>query len=177
MSNFGSTFLKFFMIFMTLALFFVLFYVLLFEKDTDIVDQRARIIDIFGTTASISGFEDYNMADNTKIELQTVTGEITTRYYQSIILTEIELTSDSEITVTFEFDTKQYVMYGLRFLNENNHSAFNAAQNYVRLVNNGDNKYLLLLNHHGGERSPINFKIYKDEQKIYEYHLKTNSNL
>lgn len=173
MKNTTSLFLKLFMVFLTLSLFFVIFYLILFDNDRDIVNQRARIIDIFGTTTSISGFEDYTVSDRTEINLQPISGEITTRFYQNIILTEIELNSEKETTVTFEFDTRQYVMYGLRFLNENNHSEFNAAQNFVRLVNNGNNKYLLMLNHQGGTRTPINLKIYQDNQKIFEHNLAT----
>lgn len=130
------------------------------------------ISDLYGTMMHPGTSESLETADHAEINLDQVQGEIHLKYSEEIVLAELDLNTEREIEIVFEFDEHDISFNSFARLN-NNENNLNIGKNRLRLSNIGDNKYIIIFHDKTESITPMNVKIFSSGDLLYERDIST----
>ena len=130
------------------------------------------ISDLYGTMILKGIPESFEIANYIEINLDEVYGTINIRYSKDIVLAELNLKTQQEIEMVFEFDEDDIRFNGFIQLN-NVRNNLDISENYLKLTNIGENKYIIIFNDKTQSVTPMNFKIFLSDVLLYEKSVST----
>ncbi len=130
--------------------------------------------DIAGTLISRDKKQDFENANSFKIHTSEAYGRVDFKQSKELVLVEINLRTNKELELLFEFDSFDISFNSFKqFQKKNNGLAINSR--YVKFTNNGDNKYLFLFNSLTQNEKTFNFKMMSQGRTVMEKSISVKS--
>ena len=125
---------------------------------------------LYGSIISPYSTERLEKGESAEINLDQVSGTLSTKYSKDLLLAQLSLNTQHEIEVVFEFDgnSLSFNGFGTQKTVGNNLSI---GKDYFRLTNLGKNRYFIVFNSKGESATPISFKIFSSGALLYQKSL------
>lgn len=149
--------------------------VLIFSLLSDTSHQPAAIdnSDLYGAIILRGTSGSFKDADQVEINLDKVSGAINTKYSQGLVLAELSFKTEQEIELVFEFDENELSFGAFTRLNNQASISVQVNENSLKLMNFGENKYLIVFAKKTQAVAPLKFKIFSDGVSVYEKTIST----
>ncbi len=121
---------------------------------------------ISGSMIDTDTYGNFNNAGNIVIDMPEISGKVNTQFSDDKVLLKVDVSSNQDIKLSFNFDETRLQVYAVRPLKQNVESSVISANNLVQINNKGGNSYLLMFrNNLSGEK--ISLKIFSGSKEIY----------
>jgi len=130
-------------------------------------NQSLENSQLFGTFVQNEKSEKFKTAADIKINMDGLNGTITIKYLNNILMAEIKIDSEQEISMVFEFVDKDLSFNSFKQMNNVNNNV-DIDEKYLKFINNGSNQYIILFNDKTKFLTPVNLKIFSGSTVIYE---------
>lgn len=129
--------------------------------------DRASLFDISDLYGTMGVPKSYENIGDIAVDLNGVHGTFNIKHSKDILLAEVNLSSQQEIEIAFEYNGKEISFDGFRQLRGMQNSV-NISQNAVMLASIGENRCIILFHNGGASAAPMTFKIFSSGALLYE---------
>lgn len=130
-------------------------------------NTRVDISDLYGTMILHETSGNLEPAEHVEINLDQVYGKISIMYSKDIVLADVDLKTQQESEIVFEFNEDDISFSGFMRLSSDEIN-MNASEDYVKLSNIRDHMYVIIFDNKTESVTPMNFKIFSSGDMIYE---------
>ncbi len=121
---------------------------------------------ISGSMIDADTYSNFRNSDNIVIDIPEISGKVSTQSNDDKVLLKVDVSSNQDIKLNFDFDETRIQVYAVKPIKQNNQSSIVSANNLVQINNKGGNSYLLMFrNNTYGEK--ISLKIFSDNKEVY----------
>ena len=144
-------------------------YVTLFQAGSSVKDNE-----ISGTMVDVSRPPNFSKGETVTIDNLGVKANINSYYQNDMIMTEIKVKSDDNISMNFSFNDQNLKVYALKSLNTRAESNIISGKGIVQISSKGDNTFLMLFKNSGASKEKIEINVYSGISKIFNSRILAN---
>jgi hypothetical protein len=129
---------------------------------------------IKGTMYNPGSFDNMKTADVLQYESSVARAVCNVRYSDQIVELRVEISSDSPVKSTIEFDYSSFKVLNVQNMSVNDQSTAMAGSNMVQFNSVGDNNFVVQLYNKNKLPHNIGFNIYQNDSPVYQNSVQVN---
>lgn len=149
----------------------VICYVTMFTaKNSVIISDN----EISGTMVDISRPPNFSKGEAVTIDNNGVKANIASFFQNDMIMTEIKVKSDENISMNFSFNDQNLKVYALKSFNTKAESNIISGKGIIQISSKGENTFLMLFKNKANTKENIDINVYSGISKIFNSKILAN---
>jgi hypothetical protein len=154
------------------ALVGLICYATLFKSGTQNFNPKDS--EISGTMVDVSRPPNFNKGESVVIDNNGVKANINSYYQNDMIMAEVKVKSDENVSLNFSFNDQNLKVYALKSFNTKAESDIISSKGIVQIQSKGDNTFLMLFKNRNTEKEKIEIKVYSGISMIFNSRILAN---
>jgi len=148
----------------------VICYITFFKVSVPGVNEN----EISGTMVDISRPPNFSKGESVIIDNNGVKANIASYYQNDMIMTEIKVKSDDNISMNFSFNDQNLKVYALKSFNTKAESNIVSGNGIIQISSRGENTFLMLFKNKANSKEKIDINVYSGISKIFNSKILAN---
>lgn len=136
--------------------------------------SKLNSVDVYGTMTDISKPINFSRSGSVNIDNSGVKAKIDSYFQNDLIITEVKVKSDDNISLNFSFNDSNLKVYGMKSVNTKAESNIISGKGIIQISSKGENTFIMMFKNRGSQKESLDINVYSGISMIFNSKILAN---